>query len=1016
MSVLTTQYHRELITSFIAALDDTARPTYAWVGRPVPWVDDQNPPEMTNSISDTEQSIYFDLAYGKLVTGADCLPVVPKQYWANGVVFTSYDQEDPILMEEMFYTINASDDVFKCIYNGGGVPSTVQPNLRDPTGVFQTSDGYVWKYLFTVNPHDAEKHFHPAWLPIRANDAVVANAVGGTIDYCRVDNGGIDYRVQNEGILADFVNAFSVEIQQTASAIDNLYVGSSIYLYAGPGANQIRQISGYNGLNRIVTVAEAFDAFIIIGVSNTAGVTTIGDTFRQKMDTIEILNMTGFVNDGDTLEQTDTGIDLRVVSSNSTVVTATREGNTSLTLDLPIWNSTYGPVQKTGTGTITNGANTVIGSGTNFGDDFELGSFIRVGANTSANIRRVIAVANDTHLTCDRAFSANVVAGNVYLIESAFVPTSVGTFSIEGDVTAVNLTGVELSYANVQFVGVEFILGERVDCTDVSGTSAGGNGTISFANTTVLVLADVVGGFAQNLFVTGQSSGARVQITSVDSTPTITIESDLRRVVTGVRYDILNSVGSTVANGEVASSHPIPNSLTSYIISPTVTITGDGEGAIAYSRVTTGVTSINSIASVNMINVGSGYTRATAVITSNTLFGNGASITPIIGPVDGHGSDPVAELGATRVSVSTFFETLSEELHRFPIGSFRRIGLLRDPAFRDLTVTVTDYDRLRFGLANSSGNLAVGEVFFQANTAAAGVVVWANTTMVEIMNVSGTFTANTANDNFIGLVSGVTGNVKTINLMSFAITEDTQPVVQESTGSSAFLEEIVSNTELRISTVHGLIETSGDLVEPETNTHVTVTGIAVAGISVGNTYMTRFNQTARIPLTTNTAPFTLYEEIEQESSMAKATVVLTTDRDIEYSSANGTFSVGDVVTNSGDPSANALVFAANSTYLRLINVTGVWTAGEDIINNLDVGATIEQSYPCLVVVNVSGAFSNGDIDIVGQDSGARGRNQIGTIIHPDLVRNTGHVLYAENLEPFDRTTTSREAMRLIVTL
>jgi len=148
---------------------------------------------------------------------------------------------------------------------------------------------------------------------------------------------------------------------------------------------------------------------------------------------------------------------------------------------------------------------------------------------------------------------------------------------------------------------------------------------------------------------------------------------------------IVDYVGSTRTLTVNTAFTTIPASDSKVIISPTVTIIGDGYGALAYSRLKNDLS--GSIESIELINVGQKYTRAEAVISSNSQHGSAATANVIISPMGGHGSDHISELGGDKVSLHVLFEG-SEGVSSTGAGyipsntSFRTISLLQDPILK----------------------------------------------------------------------------------------------------------------------------------------------------------------------------------------------------------------------------------------------------------------------------------------------------------------------------------------------
>lgn len=116
---------------------------------------------------------------------------------------------------------------------------------------------------------------------------------------------------------------------------------------------------------------------------------------------------------------------------------------------------------------------------------------------------------------------------------------------------------------------------------------------------------------------------------------------------------------------------------------PTVTINGDGVGAVAFTQInaSTGV-----ITGVIVTNPGSGYTYAT-ISLSGVGVGVGAAFTCIMSPPGGHGKDARNELGGDNLMLKV---TLTgDESGTFPLTSFRQAGLLFKPLSTELGTKLT---------------------------------------------------------------------------------------------------------------------------------------------------------------------------------------------------------------------------------------------------------------------------------------------------------------------------------------
>ena len=112
----------------------------------------------------------------KKIISADIAHVVPRHTWTSGNSYYAWDSDDASIFDKAFYIVTAEFKVYKCIKAGGGA-SSIQPTqtLTDPTA---ESDGYTWKYMYTISVADAEKFLTNSYMPVKtvslAATAVVA--------------------------------------------------------------------------------------------------------------------------------------------------------------------------------------------------------------------------------------------------------------------------------------------------------------------------------------------------------------------------------------------------------------------------------------------------------------------------------------------------------------------------------------------------------------------------------------------------------------------------------------------------------------------------------------------------------------------------------------------------------------------------------------------------------------------------------------------------------------------------
>ena len=136
-----------------------------------------------------------------------------------------------------------------------------------------------------------------------------------------------------------------------------------------------------------------------------------------------------------------------------------------------------------------------------------------------------------------------------------------------------------------------------------------------------------------------------------------------------------------------------PSSGSTYSIGPKIVISGDGQAANARAT----VNATGSINAVTVVAGGNNYSNATITVIANASQANSynptvATLTPIIGPAGGHGSDAVKELGGFYVLTNARLE-YSESNNFTTNNDFRKVGMLAQPKYANgdfATASVVD--------------------------------------------------------------------------------------------------------------------------------------------------------------------------------------------------------------------------------------------------------------------------------------------------------------------------------------
>lgn len=202
--------------NFIESLSEISPDTlYLFVGRSQPWSDEELPNTPIDTVSD-ETNIFKHIDIIKRIQKSEVMNVVKRIDWTNGVVYDEYDDQVDLLNGEnpqtntkyQFYVVTEEFNIYKCISNNNGSQSTSKP-VSISTNLIETSDGYVWKYMYSLNADEIFNYLTTSWLPVKtlterdgsAQWSVQQSAINGSIEYIKIINGGVDYDPNNPPLI-----------------------------------------------------------------------------------------------------------------------------------------------------------------------------------------------------------------------------------------------------------------------------------------------------------------------------------------------------------------------------------------------------------------------------------------------------------------------------------------------------------------------------------------------------------------------------------------------------------------------------------------------------------------------------------------------------------------------------------------------------------------------------------------------------------------------------------------------
>jgi len=262
-AIITDQFRLFSARNLVSSVEAEENTYYAFIGLPNASDYDSNwdasPPSPLDSF-DNHNDIWDTIIALKRIKGENCLNVVRKISWSSGTSYDMYRHDisrnnvsnvtgSTSLYSSNYYIINKDYRVYICLENGtdpehpSGKPSLVEPLFIDfePRS---SSDGYVWKYLYTMTPEDVIKFDSLNYMPVPkdwevTNDLLYTNALfSGQIKTAIIKNRGTNLgparTYSNVSIVGDGDGAEATIIVGNDSTVESITIsnGGSGYTHA----------------------------------------------------------------------------------------------------------------------------------------------------------------------------------------------------------------------------------------------------------------------------------------------------------------------------------------------------------------------------------------------------------------------------------------------------------------------------------------------------------------------------------------------------------------------------------------------------------------------------------------------------------------------------------------------------------------------------------------------------------------------------------------------------------------
>ena|SRR6056300_1782090 len=231
---------------------------YLGIGRPQDWTTSTRPDNRTENEGTDSASVvpsesvveefysFDDLLAVKKISSSDVSKVIPRRNWTTGTVYDYYRHDygkritgtttiqtsnsgATSLADATFYVKTSDQRIYKCLWNNNGAISTEEPTTTSPSSTQTTSDGYIWKYMYTLTSTQIQNFLSTDFMSVETDSSVLSAAIDGAIDIVTIKEtgtGGTDGTHTNIPIRGDGSNG-QVSVTITTGSVSNVTVTAS---------------------------------------------------------------------------------------------------------------------------------------------------------------------------------------------------------------------------------------------------------------------------------------------------------------------------------------------------------------------------------------------------------------------------------------------------------------------------------------------------------------------------------------------------------------------------------------------------------------------------------------------------------------------------------------------------------------------------------------------------------------------------------------------------------------------
>ena len=716
--LITQNFKTHMARQFVESFTESANTIYyVTAHKSTPFTNDASAPSPENTQNYTHYELYDDMLFGKRVSPSDVKHMIRNIVWTSGTLYDAYDDLAIDLQNKNFYVSSlesGSYHIFKCLFNNNGAASTDQPLFSEIDAedeIYLTTDGYQWKYMYSISPSVYSKFATSDFIPVVENANVTNAAIEGAIDTILITNPGSQYNsyafgTVKESAVSGNTLLFSLNGEKFT---DYLVTVPSI---TGFKKEEVTSLNTNNKTASGVVVA-------LYSANNTMRITSVLRNFTAGRTIIGATSNTS-----------------QTISS-ATKITAELSSNTDFYKN----NSFY------------------IRSGKGAGQLRTITEYIVTGDERRVLLNSSLDVLPDSTSIFEIGPRVIILGDGLYA--KAVATVNPATSGIE-EIEIIN-SGINYTYADIQIVANTGLI-DSASTLAINSTSAQARAIIS-----------PPGGHGSNVIneLFANKVGIGMSFANTE-TNTISTDNDFRKISI-LKEPLFANVQITLADTFTATSFAAGETILQANTGASGTVVNRDGSVVRLSNVRgffatgSGIINANTVISgreyiiiapgnTNFVTFGSSSNTVNTIFTA-TVNGSGqgtGTVLQNLNVIRGQRSNYFSSIASINKSVETFDQRQIfqvEMLYAGPTGA----GFVEDELVIQEGLSSVGSDIITLTIDRDAYEYSEGEVITQTTTGATGVISARYDTVLTLTNITGNFAVGN------NITGGTTGKVSAVS-------------------------------------------------------------------------------------------------------------------------------------------------------------------------------------------------------------------------------------------------------------